>query len=282
MSVNIKFLYGLRVLVLFCCSLSVLVAAESEGQVEDTSTLVRLVTSTSVMSSGLMDIIKPAFEKETGYRLRVGAFGTGRSLRVAREGGADALLVHAPPAELKFMANGYGKDRRFIMKNAFIIAGPKHDPAKIKAESSVVSALMKIYKQKSLFVSRADDSGTHKKEVTLWEASDIDPFGDWYIEYGKGMGDTLAYADEKQAYVLVDKGTWLAKHKQINLNVLFQGDGLLDNPYHVITVNSEKIERVNSKGAGDFMRWILSDKAQALINSIRIDGERLFTAVKGR
>ncbi|MFL0797333.1 MAG: substrate-binding domain-containing protein [Cellvibrionaceae bacterium] len=276
------FLHGLTLLAAFCLPISVTAVEDSESPEPEGAKLVRLVTATSTVSSGLMDVIKPAFEKDTGFQLSVGAFGTGRSLRVAREGLADALLVHSPPAELKFMARGYGKDRKFVMKNAFVIAGPSHDPADIAVESSVVDALMKIYKQRALFVSRADDSGTHKKEVVLWKAVDIDPFGDWYIEYGKGMGDTLNYAARKQAYVLVDKGTWLARHKELNLKVLFQNDGLLDNPYHLITVSPEKAATVNADGANEFMRWILSEKAQALIGSVRVNGEKLFTPATGK
>lgn len=246
------------------------------GQGAINTKLVRITTTTSTTNSGLMKKLKPAFEADTGYQLRVEAYGTGRALRSAREGNSDAIIVHAPSAEMKFMQSGYGLSRLPVMKNEFVIIGPKEDPADIRKASSAINAFKAIAISQSLLVSRGDDSGTHKKELSIWSAVNMEPYGKWYIEYGHGMGKTLSYADEINAYVLVDKGTWLAKRRQLNLVQLYSGDKILDNPYHVISVNPVKLSSINSVGADRFIQWITSKRAQDIIRGFTVDNEPLF------
>lgn len=238
---------------------------------------IRLGTTTSISNSGLMDILMPAFEASAPYALVVDAYGTGRTIRNARDGLHDVIIVHSPAAEMNFIRSGYGGDRHFLMKNQFVIVGPESDPAGVSKESSVVEALARIYDSESVFVSRGDDSGTHQKELSLWQSADIMPYGRWYYEYGMGMGKTLDFADAKQAYTLVDKGTWLAKRKNLKLKELFTRDDLLDNPYHIISINSIKLPHVNTHGADVFIQWLMSEKAQELIKNYQVDGEALFT-----
>jgi len=246
-----------------------------------------LATTTSTKSSGLMEHLIPAFEKDTGYKVKLFSVGTGKALRMGRKGEVDALLVHAPAAEQKFVADGYGLHRKAVMKNDFIIIGPKHDPAKISGMIDVKQALVKIKQSKSLFLSRGDDSGTHKKELAIWAASNIEPYGDWYYELGAGMGRSLIEANTKAAYVIIDRGTWLAKRSSVNLVKLVEGDAMLENPYSVMSVNPAKHKHaymkdahrnVHIKAARTFTSWITGEKGKKIINELRVDGERLFTA----
>lgn len=240
------------------------------------STVIRLLTTSSTSSSGLMDILKPAFEAQTGYRLEVEAFGTGWALRMAAVGKADVIITHAPAAEEGFMAAGFGHERHYVMRNAFVIVGPAGDPAGIKGSTDAKSAFQKLAESKSAFISRGDDSGTHKKELDLWEAIKLEPFGVWYVEYGHNMGETLRYAHEQQAYTLVDNGTWLAMRGNLKLSQLYQGDSSLNNPYHVISVSPKLHPDNNHKGASAFVQWLLSDEAQRLIGDYKVDNEVLF------
>jgi len=243
----------------------------------DNAKLIRLTTTTSALNSGLLEKLIPAFETDTGYTVNIEAFGTGRALRSARDGNADIIIVHSPVAELKFMHAEYGLARLPLMKNEFILAGPKEDPAGVETTSNIISAFKAIAEKQARFISRGDDSGTHNKELEIWHKSIIVPYGKWYIEYGHGMGKTLDFADQMNAYVLVDRGTWLAMRNQLRLAQLFEGDELLDNPYHIISINPDKHPSVNKQGAQRFIEWMTSMHGQDIIKNFTIDGELLFT-----
>lgn len=246
------------------------------SQAADPVKIIRLTTTTSAISSGLLEVLKPAFEAESGYAIEVEAYGTGRALRSARDGNADVIIVHSPEAELKFMNSGYGAERLPLMKNEFILAGPENDPAGVTAVPDIIGAFRAIARNRSQFISRGDDSGTHKKELEIWNRSNIEPFGRWYIEYGHGMGKTLYYANNMNAYILVDRGTWLAKRAQLKLVQLFAGDALLDNPYHIISINPARHPSVNQDGAQRFIDWMTSKRGQDMIQNFTIDGEQLY------
>ncbi|MBT8440550.1 MAG: substrate-binding domain-containing protein [Gammaproteobacteria bacterium] len=246
------------------------------GIAAEKHTNIRLTTTTSVLNSGLLQHLTTAFEADNGYTLEVEAFGTGRALRSAREGNADVIIVHSPAAERKFMQAGHGLIRAPLMSNEFIVAGPANDPAGLSNSVDIISAFKAIASAQSRFISRGDDSGTHKKELEIWKKCNLEPYGKWYVEYGHGMGKTLLYADEMSAYILVDKGTWLAKRKLLKLEKLFDGDILLANPYHIIAINPAKHPHVNRDGAERFVEWMTSIRAQDIIRNFTIDDEMLF------
>jgi tungstate transport system substrate-binding protein len=236
-----------------------------------------LATTTSTQDSGLLDVLIPEFEKSAGYKVKVIAVGTGEALKMGERGDADVLLVHAPASEEEFMKNGFGKERRKVMHNDFVLLGPSDDPAGVKG-LSVIKAFKKIAGKKSAFVSRADNSGTHKKEVKIWALAGTMPSGDWYIQTGQGMGTSLKMASEKRAYILSDRGTYLAMENNLELKVLIEGEELFFNPYHVITVNPEKNPKINYEGAKAFMNFITGKKAQRIIKDFGKDkyGQPLF------
>jgi len=236
-----------------------------------------LATTTSTKSSGLLDKLIPAFEKDTDLKVKIHTVGTGKALRMGRQGEVDVLLVHAPKAEIKFVTDGYGVMRVPVMKNDFIIAGPRADLAQVNAMHDIKQAFENIKNSSSLFVSRADDSGTHKKEMSIWEACEVEPYGDWYYELGAGMAATLHTANSKLAYVMVDRGTWLASRNDVELVLHVEGDPLLANPYHVIAVNPKRHEKANYPGAKRFIAWITGKQGQHIINQLKIDNEQLFT-----
>lgn len=245
-----------------------------------TSNELILATTTSTQDSGLLDVLIPLFEKQSGIQVKVVAVGTGQALKMGEEGNADVLLVHAPASEVEYMKGGYGKDRALVMHNDFIIVGPSADPAGIKGEN-VEQAFKAIFDHKAVFISRGDDSGTHKMELSLWKKVDLDPKGQsWYIETGQGMGATLTIASEKEAYTLTDRGTFLANQKNLNLSILVEGDKALLNVYHVITVNPEKWQKVNYNGAIAFLKFITSPETQNVIAEFGVDkyGQPLFFA----
>jgi tungstate transport system substrate-binding protein len=246
--------------------------------------VLRLATTTSTDNSGLLKYLLPAFEKSSGYQVQVIAVGTGKALRMGQDGDADVLLVHAPPAEEKFMAGEYGVNRRYVMYNDFLIVGPKSDPAGIRGLRDAATALEKIAATKSVFVSRGDDSGTNKKEKTLWKETGITPRGDWYKAAGQGMGKALLMADELQGYILVDRGTWLSLQNKVGLRILVQGDRQLINPYHLIAVNPARYPDVNYTGAMALISWLTSVNGQHLIGRFRVAGQELFvpTAIPAR
>lgn len=241
-------------------------------------------TTTSVQDTGLLDVIIPIFEKESGYRVKAIAVGTGQALAMAAKGEADVVLAHAPDTEKKYVADGTLINRRLMMHNTFLLAGPSADPAKVKGTTKAVDALKKIAEAKATFVSRGDDSGTHKLEKKLWDQAGIKPAGEWYLEAGQGMGKTLGIAGEKQAYVLSDRATYLAFQKTTGLAVLLEGDPALLNVYHVMEVNPEKFPKVNAQGGKAFADFLLSAKVQDILKTFGKDkfGEALFHPDAGK
>lgn len=243
-----------------------------------------LATTTSVQDTGLLDVIVPIFEQRNGYRVKAVAVGTGQALAMASKGEADVVLAHAPDTEKKYVGEGVLVHRRLVMHNTFLLAGPAADPAKVKETTPAVDAIKKIAAAKALFVSRGDDSGTHKLEKKLWQQAGITPAGDWYLEAGQGMGRTLSIAGEKQAYVISDRATYLAFQKTTGLVVLLQGDPVFLNLYHVLEVNPEKFPKVNAKGGKAFADFLLSPTAQDILKTFGMDkfGEPLFHPDAGR
>lgn len=259
-----------------------LLIALAGQSVADQNMVLRMATTTSTENSGLLEDILPSFEKSTGYKVHVIAVGTGKALRMGRDGDADVLLVHAPPSEMKFVNAGYGVNRRGVMYNDFVIVGPSSDPAGIHGMTNGAKALAKIAQHEAVFISRGDDSGTNKKELILWADARIKPDGRWYREAGQGMGKVLQMTGELQGYTLTDRGTWLSMKNKLPLKVLVQGDPKLFNPYHVIAVNPGRYPDINYKGAMDFITWITSRPGQSLIGKYRVNNKQLFvpTALK--
>ncbi len=225
-----------------------------------------LATTTSTQDSGLLDELVPAFEKKTGIKVKVVAVGSGQALELGSKGDADVLLVHSPASELDFMAKGYGVSRKSVMHNYFVIVGPAGDPANIKTMSAV-EAFKTIATKKSTFISRGDESGTHKKELAIWEKAGIQPKGSWYKESGQGMGETLTTASQLQAYTLSDEATFLTMKSKLELNDLVTGEKDLANPYSVITVNVKKFKKVHYQEAVDLSNYVLSSEGQKLIGN---------------
>ena len=240
------------------------------------TTFIHLATTTSTDNSGLLDILLPAFGKETAYRVKVISVGTGKALRLLREGDVDVVLVHARSAEDKLVADGYGVNRRDVMYNDFVLVGPDSDPANIRGTTDATTALSRIVASKSLFISRGDTSGTHKKELQLWEQAGISPQGQWYREAGQGMGKVLQIAGELDAYSLTDRGTWLAYRNKVPLVIVTEGDKRLFNPYGIIAVNPARYPDANYSGAMALINWITSPAAQNMIGNFTIDEQRLF------
>lgn len=223
-----------------------------------------LASTTSTEDSGLFDVLIPAFEAaHPDHDVRVVAVGTGEALELGRRKDADVVLVHAPAAESAFVAGGYGTDRRAVMYNDFVVVGPPADPAGIGGRTDAADALRRISGEGSTFVSRGDDSGTHRKERALWAAAGLDPGGEWYLEVGQGMGETLRIASERLAYVLTDRSTYLFLRDGLDLGVLVEGDARLENPYGVIPVTGAR----NPEGARAFANWITGPEGQALIGA---------------
>jgi tungstate transport system substrate-binding protein len=259
------------------CSDSESTAKEPEK--EEKTDLI-LATTTSTQDSGLLDVLLPEFEKDNNYNVKTIAVGTGQALEMGTRGEADVLLVHAPAAEEELVKSGDAINRQKIMYNDFILVGPAEDPAKIKG-LSVAEALTKITETKASFVSRGDDSGTHKKELELWKKSSLDPKSlcDAYIEAGQGMGATLKIASEKIGYTLTDRATFLAQKKNMpDTEVLVDGDESLLNIYHVMQVNGEKHEKVNAEGAKAFIEFMTAEDTKNIIKEFGVDeyGEPLF------
>jgi len=244
-----------------------------------------LATTTSTQDTGLLDVLIPIFEMQTGYFVKTIAVGSGQAMAMGQKGEADVLLVHSPDAEKKFVEDGYGINRQLVMHNDFIIVGPGDDPAKIKGVKSSADALKLVAKAEGLFLSRGDNSGTHAKEKTLWKKADINPVGQkWYQETGLGMGQTLNVAAEKKGYTLADRGTYLSLKKNLGLDVLVEGDAALLNIYHVIEVNSAKWPKVNVAGAKAFADFMVSKKTQNIIKTFGMDkfGSPLFFPDAGK
>lgn len=239
-------------------------------------TTIRLATTTSTENSGLLADILPEFERTTHNKVHVIAVGTGKALRLLREGDVDVVLVHARAAEDKLIADGFGVNRKDVMYNDFVIVGDPSDPAKIKGMTDATAALKKIAQNKSVFVSRGDDSGTHKKEKTLWREAKLVPEGQWYREAGQGMGKVLQMTGELGAYTITDRGTWLAFQKNSPLEIMVQGDVQLFNPYGIIAINPKKYPEANYAGAMELINWFTSKSAQTMIQDFKIAGQVLF------
>jgi len=247
---------------------------EAAEQKELAGKKIVLATTTSTQDSGLLDVLIPAFEEETGVKVDVVAVGTGQAITLAREGNADVLLVHARADEDKFVEEGYGSEAWDVMYNQFLIVGPSEDPAGVKSSASAVEVLQKIAESGAKFVSRGDDSGTHKKELKIWQEAGIDPNGQtWYISAGQGMGNTLIMAEELRAYALTDEATYLSMG--LDLDVVCKGDSSLLNPYGVIKVNSTK----EPEAASAFINFLVGEKGQKIIGEFGKEefGSPLFT-----
>lgn len=247
----------------------------------DRAGIVRLATTTSTENSGLLDDLLPRFTSATGYTVHVIAVGTGKALRMGRDGDVDLVLVHAPAAEQKFVDEGFGEQRLPVMFNDFVVVGPAADPAGLKQADSAVTALRRIATAGQLFISRGDDSGTHKKERALWRDAGVRTDGAWYREVGQGMGKVLQIADELDAYTLTDRGTWLAYRDRSRLMIAYQGDESLHNAYSVIEVSARRFPDLNHAGAKTLIDWIRGTEGQQAIAAFRRSGEQLFTPSAG-
>ena len=243
-----------------------------------------LATTTSTQDSGLLDVLVPAFQQATGYVVKTVAVGSGQALQMGQDGNADVLLVHSPAAEKTFVDAGWGVDRRLVMHNYFQIVGPSGDPAGIKGLTSAADAFKKIAAASATFVSRGDGSGTETKELAIWKTAGITPKGNaWYLQSGQGMGPTLQIASEKGGYTLTDNATFLSNSAKLSLAVLVQGDPVLLNIYHVISVNPAKWPKVNAAGAKAFADYVTSTAGQRLIASFGSQyGGSLFVADAGK
>ena len=236
----------------------------------------RLATTTSTDNSGLLAELHPPFEKKYDVKVDVIAVGTGKALRLGENGDVDVLMVHAPAAEISFIDNEYGVERLPVMHNDFVILGPQNDPADLGRAKTLKEALQRLYDSGSYFVSRGDDSGTHKKEMSLWRDAGLDFAGNWYMAAGQGMGAVIQIANDKQAYTLSDRGTYLAHKDKIALVPVFEGDPELFNPYHVIIVNPEKHPYVKAELAQKYIDFIRGEMGQKIIREFKKSGEILF------
>lgn len=242
-----------------------------------------LATTTSTVDSGLLDVLQLEFEKKFGYKLTIISVGSGQAIAMGEKGEADALLVHAPKDEEKIERAGVAVNRKLVMHNDFVLVGPSDDPVKIKGKKTE-EAFKAIADAKALFISRGDESGTHKKELGIWEKAGVKPAGAWYQETGTGMGQTLNMALEKQGYTLTDRATYLAQKKNNDLEIIVEGDKSLLNIYHVMQVNPEKFDKVNAEGGKDFVEFMIAADTQKMIGDFGKDkyGQSLFIPDAGK
>jgi tungstate transport system substrate-binding protein len=267
---------SVKFVVFFLTHLSVALTSHSQAK---SAEYITLASTTSTRDTGLLSSILPIFTKGSGIRVRVVAVGTGQAINIAKNGDADVLLVHDKKSEQSFVANGYGVKRFKVMHNDFVVVGPAKDPAAIAGMKDVVKAFGKIAHNKSIFLSRGDDSGTNKKEYGLWHAGGIDTTkasGDWYRETGSGMGATLNMASAMNGYSLADRGTWLAFKNRKKLKILVEGDTRLLNPYGVILVNPKRHPHVKAAAGKKLIDWLISKEGQSAISAFKINGEQLF------
>ncbi|NLY10696.1 MAG: tungsten ABC transporter substrate-binding protein [Firmicutes bacterium] len=235
-----------------------------------------LATTTSTDNTGLLAVLLPPFEEKFNVEVHIIAVGTGRALELGRNGDADVVLVHAREQELEFVEQGYGVNRLDVMYNDFVVLGPKSDPAGVASASSVLEAFKKIAENKSVFISRGDNSGTHVKELDIWALAGITPEGNWYRAVGQGMGASINIADQSGGYILSDRGTYLSYKDQTDLVIVFQGDELLFNPYGIMAVNPELHPHVKFDLAMELVNYFVSEEAIEIINSFLVAGEQLF------
>lgn len=248
--------------------------------------VIRLATTTSTYNSGLLDSLLPIFEKKYAAKVHVIAVGTGKALRMGQAGDVDVVMTHAPKAEKQFVEAGYGVKPRSVMYNDFVIVGPQSDPAGVNGATDAAAAMQLIATHNAEFISRGDDSGTHKKELSLWQQTQAGHAFSNYKEVGQGMGKVLQIANELDAYTITDRGTWLAYADHLQLQLIVQGDQRLFNPYQIIQVNPERHNGLNVDGAETLAKWFTSQEGQQLINNFRINGKALFhgsaTAIAGK
>ncbi len=236
----------------------------------------RLATTTSTENSGLLADILPPFEEANDCKVDVIAVGTGKAIKLGKTGDVDVVLVHARSKEDKFVADGYGVDRRDVMYNDFVLLGPESDPAGIAGKKDAAAGMEKIAAAKATFVSRGDDSGTHTREKQLWKAAGVTPSGTWYLEAGRGMGEVITMATERLGYTLSDRGTYLAYKTKTDLKIAVEGDAGMFNPYGVIMVNPAKHPHVKVDLAKKFMDYLVSEQGRRLITNFKVNGEQLF------
>lgn len=240
--------------------------------------VVKLATTTSTDNTGLLAYLLPKFELQSGYQVQVIATGTGKALRHGRNGDVDLVMTHAPDAEARFVADGYGRLPRQLMMNDFVLLGPASDPAGLRQASSLQDAMQRIARSQAGFVSRGDDSGTHMKELGLWQKAGIDPTFPGYAAIGQGMGPALLTANEMGTYLLADRGTYLAFLERIDLTVVYEGAKALVNPYQVILLDDTRYPDLNHAGALALSDWLVSARGQKLIDDFRVNGKQLFKA----
>lgn len=245
-------------------------------QAGDPVVRLKLATTTSTQDSGLLAHLNPVFEASSSVAIDVIAVGSGKALALAANGDVDIVLAHDPAAEEALVADGAGIDRRPVMINDFVIVGPPADPAGVREAQGAADAFARIARAAAPFVSRGDKSGTHVKELAVFSLAGVTPGGDWYLAAGQGMGPVLQIADDKPAYTLADRGTWLARRAGLTLVLLYAGDALLMNPYHVIRVNPARHPHVQAEAARAYADFLTGPEAQRLIGDFRIDGEPLF------
>lgn len=262
-----------RLLRATACALTLGLAASSGAQAQS---VLKLSTTTSTDNSGLLAYLLPAFEAKYQTKVHVIAVGTGKALELAKNGDVDVTLVHARPAEDKFVAEGHGVNRRDVMYNDFIIVGPESDPAGIRGSKDVLAAMKKIVAAKAKFISRGDNSGTDQMERAYWKEAGVHPEGAAYVSAGLGMGEVLTMAAELKAYTLTDRATYVAYKAKTGLAIAVEGDRKMFNPYGVIAVNPQRHPKTNYRGAMQFIDWITSPEGQQRIAAFRVEGQQLF------
>ena len=273
-----------RIIIVLAALLVMMTGCQKEDETVKNEEII-LATTTSTKDSGLLDYLLPYFEEESGYKVSVVSVGSGEAMTMGENGEADVLLVHSPAAEEEFVKNGHADEdgRKDVMYNDFVLIGPVSDPANIKTDAynDALKAFKTLADEEMTFISRSDESGTHKKELEIWKAAGIEPSGDWYVEAGSGMGAVLEMANEELAYTLSDRATWLNLDLDEDLMIVSENDpsGVLYNQYGVICVNPDKNEAINHEGAKAFANWLLSSETQKLIGEYGLEeyGKALFT-----
>ena len=249
-------------------------------EADNRQSTLRLATTTSVDNSGLLKHLLPRFAENNPYQIQLTVVGSGKALRMGRSGEVDVVWVHSPRSEKKFVDEGYGINHHQVMRNDFVLVGPESDPAGISSASDVADALKKIANSQLVFVSRADDSGTNKKELLVWQLADIDPVGnDWYLETGTGMAATLKMAEAENAYLLIDRATFSVRQEK-GLKILLEDSENLSNPYSVIAVNPAKNSNINHLAATRLISWLISTEGQQAIAGFKHDGQQLYYPVR--